>query len=131
MLNFVYPVLLWLGRLFLRFFSSLRNQLFAVKTYIIATLFVGLAQLIAAVTYKFLFAMGVGFVTYQLGTMSIDYVHDMLSGVLGDLPSDALTFLKIARVDEGISIIFGAISARLTLMGVTALQLRQSKIFYA
>lgn len=117
--------------IFLRgLFASLGRQLFAFKTYLMATIFIGGAQFFAAMTKKVLLALGIGFVTYRLGSYGLDYAYDLLSGSLSDLPSDALVFLKLARVDEAISILFGAISARITLMGFSMAEKRQSVAFH-
>lgn len=125
------PLLAPLAAFLRMLITSLGRQLVAVKTYLIATLFIGGMNFLAAMTKKVFIALGIGFVTYQLGSLGLDTIFDSLTGYLGDLPSDALSFLKLARVDEGISVIFGALSARLTLMGFALAERRQGTIFYA
>ncbi len=124
-------IIIRLSMLLRALFVGLGRQLVAVKTYLIAMLFIGGMNFLAAMTKKLFIALGIGFVTYQLGSLGLDTIYENLSGYLSDLPADALSFLKLARVDEAISVIFGALSARLTLMGFALAERRKGTVFYA
>ena len=61
--------------------------------------------------------LGFGYVTYQLGSYALDslfnYVKDQFTG----LPSEMITMLSLAKVDEFISVIFAAFAAKIFLAG--------------
>lgn len=69
---------------------------------------------------KVLIGLGVGFVSYNLGNFGLDILYQQITGAFTGLTSDMLAMLKLARVDEFLSIVFGAFSARLTISGITA-----------
>lgn len=82
-------------------------------TVLLFTIFMHLAP-------KIFIGLGVGFVSYNLGNFGLDILYQQITGAFTGLTSDMLAMFKLARVDEFLSIVFGAFSARLTITGITA-----------
>ncbi len=66
---------------------------------------------------KILVGLGLGFVTYKLGGFALDAIYLKVTDSFTGLPADSLTMLKIAKIDEFLSIVFGAVSARMVIAG--------------
>lgn len=79
---------------------------------------VGMA--IVPLTIKLLSSLGVGFVTYQLGSLGIDAVFNQVRNSIGGLPSELLVFVSILRFDDALAVLFGALAARLAYQGFNA-----------
>lgn len=77
--------------------------------------FVGFA--LVPIIIKVLGALGVGFVTYQLGNFALGELFSAIQTHINQLPPETLAFIGIAKIGEGISIVFGGLAARLALMG--------------
>lgn len=97
----------WLLRGLITSFISLRSGLVFVVYLIFETLIP-----------KILLALGIGFVTYNLGSYGLDSIYNLITDQLSTLPADILAMFKLAKIDEFLSIIFGAFTARLTLAGL-------------
>lgn len=72
-----------------------------------------------AIAVNLLKALGVGFVAYSLGDFGLDSLYNYVETELYGLPSMAMNFLKMSGVLQAISIIFGALSARITYVGLS------------
>lgn len=96
----------WLSSAFASLFSGFVSFLLRA---------VGLAVVPLAI--KLLSALGVGFVTYQLGSFGIDSLFNQVKFSLSGLPSHMLVFISIARIDDALAVVFGALAARLAYQG--------------
>lgn len=67
-----------------------------------------------AIAIHLLKALGVGFIAFSLGDFSIDYIYETVSTELAGLPTLAMDFLRLSGFLDAITIIFGALSARVT-----------------
>ncbi len=63
---------------------------------------------------QLLLSLGIGFVTYQLGDFGLDSLYNAVEGRLSELPTIGIRFLKLSGVLDALSILFGALSARIT-----------------
>lgn len=79
---------------------------------------VGLA--IVPLVIKVLSSLSIGFVTYKLGALGIDALFLQVQISLGGLPSSMLTFISIARLDDALAVVFGALAARLAFSGFSS-----------
>lgn len=66
---------------------------------------------------KILLALGVGFATYNFGTFALDAIYDRAAIALNGAPAEFLSLVKFVRIDEALSVVFGALAARLALTG--------------
>lgn len=66
---------------------------------------------------KLLSALGIGFVTYKLGSLGMDTLFNQVKNSFSGLPSDMLVFISIARIDDALAVVFGALAARLAYQG--------------
>lgn len=96
--------------------GTLRYLVFSVKGALILAVVAILQNLLP----KILLGLGVGIVTYNLGSYGLDAMYSNITSNFGGLPADFLTMMKLARIDEFLSVIFGAFTARLTLQGLSA-----------
>jgi len=100
------PLIAWLASAFTTLFSSFKAWvLLLIGSYSIPWII------------NLLKGIGVGFVTYQIGTYALGNLFTLIKDSLGGLPSDLLMFIALARVDEAISILFAAFAARLAIHG--------------
>lgn len=104
------PLIAWLG-------AALVALLASWKTWILLFLSTTLGPYII----NLLLGFGVGYVTYELGTFALDQVFNEVKSALSGIPSDLLTFVSIAKIDEAISILFGGLAARLALSGFSSI----------
>lgn len=79
---------------------------------------VGLA--IVPLAIKLLSSLGIGFVTYKLGSLAITSLFNQVKLSLGGLSADMLVFISIARLDDAIAVVFGALAARLAYQGFSS-----------
>jgi hypothetical protein len=91
-----------------------------LKTHLVFMFMYFLGTGLIALVVKVLAGLGFGLVAYNLGGFALDTVYEKMQNALTDLPSDFLMLVKVARIDEAVSVLFGALSARLTFMGITA-----------
>lgn len=59
-------------------------------------------------------ALGVGYVAYELGDFGLNFIYEYIEGLLSGLSQIGIQFLKLSGILDAISIIFGALSARVT-----------------
>lgn len=69
---------------------------------------------------KVMGGLGIAFVSYQLGSMALTEVFQVIKNNFDALPPEVIPFVGMAKIGEGISIIFGGMAARLALMGFTS-----------
>lgn len=65
--------------------------------------------------------LGIGFVTYQLGSMALQEIFQTIQGHFSQLPPEVLAFVGIAKIGEAISILFAGLAVRLALMGFSSI----------
>lgn len=70
-----------------------------------------------SIIVKILLALGIGFATYSLGTYALDAIYDRASSALSGAPAEFLSLVKFTRIDEALSIVFGAMAARMAMVG--------------
>lgn len=103
------PLIPWLAAAFTALWASLR--------YFIIVL-------IATYLPKFLInlglSFGVGYITYSLGDYSLTFIFNYVKTTIGGLPAEALAMVSIARIDEALAVLFGALNARIMLQGFSA-----------
>ena len=58
--------------------------------------------------------IGVGYVVYELGDFGLNFIYEYIEGLLSGLSQIGIQFLKLSGILDAISIIFGALSARVT-----------------
>ena len=100
------PLLAWLGNTFRILFLNGRSLFFAFLGVYIIPWLINIAK-----------GIGVGYVTYELGSYALDTLFDYLKDQFAGMPAEMLAMLDIAKIDEAISIIFAAFAARLFLAG--------------
>lgn len=104
-------------------FASVFSWLFAGIRYLFGGLRSWLVVLVVYVLQnylpKVLLSLGIGFVTYNLGSYGLDEIYSAITSAFDGIASDMLVMFKLARVDEFLTITFGAYTARLTLQGIT------------
>mgnify|MGYP000725309758 CR=1 FL=1 len=61
-----------------------------------------------------LFALGLGITTFVGATELIDYAHDQVQASYAELPATISTLMGILKVDYAISIMFAALTFRVT-----------------
>ena len=103
-------LLTWLARGLITSFGKLMTNFWA-----------GLLFFLPGIVYKALVGLGVGTATYLLGSFSLDILYSQVEAQLTGLPANMLAFVKMSGIPEGLSILFGALSARITYsaLGVT------------
>lgn len=101
--------------------SGIKLLFASFKTFLIFTI----VSIFTHMLPKILVGLGVGFVSYQLGSFGLDILFGEIKNGFVGLPADMLAMMKIARVDEFLSIVFGALSARLTIVGMGKVPAKQ------
>lgn len=86
----------------------------------VAALIGGLIQALGTIVGRILISLGVGFVTYQGITATIDYVKSVIVSNLGGLPADVVGIASVCQLDTAVSIIFSAIAVRFVIQGLTS-----------
>lgn len=71
-----------------------------------------LIWILSSAVAKILFSIGIGFMTYTGIQALVEDFLDASTGFLSQLPSEILSLLHIAGVDQAISIIGGALLTR-------------------
>lgn len=74
----------------------------------------GLLFFLPGIVYKVLVGLGVGTATYVLGDFALDVVYQQIQSQLSGLPADMLSLVKMSGIPDALSILFGALSARVT-----------------
>ncbi len=104
------PLIPWLAAAFAALWASFR--------YFIIVL-------IATYLPKFLINLGLsfgfGYITYSLGDYSLTFIFNYVKSAIGGLPAEALAMVSIARIDEALAVLFGALNARIMLQGFSSL----------
>ena len=71
---------------------------------------------------KVMAGLGIGFVTYQLGSYALDGIFSQVQTHVSALPPEVLAFISIAKIPEAISVLFGGLAVRLGMMGFNSVQ---------
>ena len=82
--------------------------------------FMGLAALLPTLISKVLVSLGFGYVTYELGSYSIDYLYQKIASSASALPIEIIAVLKYAKTDIAFGIMLGSYAAALTIRGLTS-----------
>lgn len=71
---------------------------------------------------KVMGGLGIGFISYQLGSMALTEVFQIIQTNFNALPPEVIPFVGMSKIGEGISIVFGGMAAKLALIGFTSMQ---------
>jgi hypothetical protein len=80
----------------------------------------GLIEVASSLVGRVLLALGIGFVAYTGIDTSINAIKAQIVSAGGALPMGLAGMLGVLKIGEGISILFSALIARLTLNGLTS-----------
>lgn len=102
-------------------FSGLRYMLkaFRLSLWGMFLTFVGYA--LVPLIIKVMASLGIGFVSYELGTFALDALFVKVQEYLTQLPPEALVFASMCHIDEAISVLFAGLAVRLSFLGFSAL----------
>lgn len=82
---------------------------------LVTTIFSALAAWLPSLVARVITAAGFGFVTYNLGSYSFDFIFDIIKNNLLTLDPDLLALLALAKLDDAIGILMGGFVASTTL----------------
>ncbi len=85
---------------------------------LIHAFFMSLAALIPSLVGKVLTSLGFGYVTYQIGSFSIDSIAGYISQNAAALPNEVLAVIILAQGDTVISILLGSYAAAFAFKGL-------------
>lgn len=105
----------WFYNAFLWLFGAVRFLFSGLRSWVVVLVVYVLQHYLP----KVLVSLGLGFVTYNLGSYGLNEIYSAITGGFDGIPSDMLIMLKLAKLDEFLTITFGAYTARLTLQGLT------------
>lgn len=114
------PVFAWLFNGIVLLLRWIAGAIITNIGKLMTSFWAGLLFYLPAVIPKILAALGVGTVTYVLGGFGLDVIYNAVEARLSGLPADMLTYLKMTGFPEALSILFGALSARLTYSALGA-----------
>ena len=100
------PLIAWLGSALLAIFSSARLWFITI-----------LATMVGPLIIKILSSLGIGTVTYTLGTYALDGLFSTIKNNFSSLPPEVIPFLAMAKVDFFLTTVFAAYAARLVWNG--------------
>jgi hypothetical protein len=100
------PLIAWLASAFRILFLNGRSLFLAFLGVYLIPWLISIAK-----------GLGVGYVTYELGSYALDTLFGYLKDQFAGMPAEMISMLSIAKVDEAISIIFAAFAAKLFLAG--------------
>lgn len=86
---------------------------------LVVPLLEGIGALLLGASGQILFALGVGFVTYQGMDTVLQGLQTYVTQSYAGLPSAIAGFTGLMQLDRAISIILGAVSARFVLAGIS------------
>lgn len=64
-----------------------------------------------------LFSVGAGYVTYELGSFTLDSIYSQLTANTAGMPEILLAALKTSGVFDAISVVFGGLAGAMALRG--------------
>lgn len=114
------PVFVWLFNAIVTLIRWFGVSIITGIGRLMTNFWAGLLFFLPSIIPKILAALGVGTVTYVLGGFGLDVIYDAVEARLNGLPVDMLTYLKMTGFPEALSILFGALSARLTYSALGA-----------
>lgn len=88
--------------------------------FLIQSFFAALAALLPSLVSKVLVGLGFGYVTYELGSFSIDYLFNMVVTNAATLPIEVIAVFNYAKLDQALGFMMGAYAAALTIRGLTS-----------
>lgn len=80
-----------------------------------------LASIAGPIAVRVLLALGVGVATFSGLDVAVSFLKGTIVSDLSGLPAVLVVFAGILRFDVAVNLIFGAITARLTLQGLSGL----------
>ncbi len=86
----------------------------------LAALLGGLIQVAGSIAGRVLISLGVGFVTYSGVTATLNYVKDIIVTNSSSGGAFVVAALGLVQFDTCVGIIFGAISAKFLISGLTS-----------
>ena len=84
----------------------------------IAALLGGLVQAAGTLVGRVLLSLGIGYVTYTGLDSSLDWIKSQIASAFGGVPSQAMSVMSACGAGTAVSIVLGAIAARMFLDGV-------------
>lgn len=94
----------------------------------LAALLGGLVAAAGSLVGRVLIALGISYVTYTGVSTALSAIQSQVQGNLTGLPVMLLQVAYLLKIDVFISIMFSAITARLTIKGLTAGAITKAKI---
>lgn len=126
---FLAPLAAWLFAIFSRLLLLFGRMFLGVKTSLVGWFVFLITIGFSSLVVQLLITLGIGFITYNLGTFALNTLYIQIQQSLTGMPSDFLMLVKLARIDEAISILFGALSGRLALSGLRGGSIRRPTAF--
>lgn len=80
----------------------------------------GLSAIIVHLCVKVLFALGIGYVTFNGVNTLMDYARNQLQSYIGALPPEMLQIVGLMNIDIYINMVISAMVIKLGFKGVTA-----------
>ena len=103
------PILASIGSFFVSLFLSIKGWFVSlIGVYLVGKI------------VQILIALGLGVATYEVGSYGLDSVFSYVVDNLNGLPVLAVGILHKMGVFEALSVMFGAMSARMTVAGLTS-----------
>jgi len=87
-----------------------------------------LLTIVGSLVFRALFALGFGYLTYVGFTNLMDSLKNHVYSLFSSVPVEVAHLMGLANIDIAINIMFGAIAARLLLVGMDKLTGRVSKL---
>lgn len=78
-----------------------------------------IASIAGPVAVRVLLALGVGIATFTGLDVAVGVLKETIQGDLAGLPAVVIQFAGILRIDVAVNLIFGAITGRLALQGLS------------
>lgn len=119
----------WLLNVIARLFPATFAVFGNIKFWLVTAFFAIIAAGTVSLVFRVFIALGIGYITYNLTSFALDILFTRLTDSFDTLPVEVLTFLSMARIDDFISVMFSALSARLVLAGFKAASLRVATFF--
>lgn len=103
------------------FFASLKHLVKAFRLTVAGWILMFIGFALVPLIIKVMAGLGIGFVTYQLGSFALDQLFAKVQEYVTQLPPEALVFASMCNIDEAISIVFSGLAVRLSFLGFNAL----------
>ena len=100
------PLIAWLGAALVTLFTSVRLWVITL-----------IATMVGPLIIKILSSLGIGVVTYTLGSYALDGLFNTIKTNFSALPPEVIPFLAMAKIDFLLTTVFAAFAARLVWQG--------------